>query len=525
MVPFSGPLHIDKDATDFLLKISKSSIVHHTLEGEGDLNPFYNFLSLEKGSCFPFFNDQKIFSTIFVRDCYPKMYKIIMSLSQPTFTTLVRDTKRTRMDQSATLGEAMPEQTMTDRRRPRNIVVHTIHHHKIFIFIQDAHGADSVYWYPIDSPLSLIAERFLGENDIYIIDSVVPIVCKSYKILLTSPDPSIYKKATKQNAYKLWMPTWDKNEINICHKVLFSQIPTCDVKVLYDHWGGIARYVLTNWLTSKTSIEDLSEAINKVDFGALVRAVGSSSANDTISHKIIHVIPVDDGFEKKTVKVTDFRKGHGILFQSIADNVLSSGGAFPIRRLHQPSTIEFMSKSNPFLKLESAQQVVFSENGEKDIVPGLYSLPPTTNYPAIDAIIKGKSGVYSSATNKIQDIPAVPTRMFQMTVSQKHPVAYEKFLAFLKTADLPKPLELYFVVPEDTYKDFTYQRYKMKKDVEKDEKKPTATKAIKNLDPIVASVKQFVLEIKYGVMINRAEPDFPSNDQPSLSHLKSSSSS
>jgi hypothetical protein len=185
-------------------------------------------------------------------------------------------------------------------------------------------------------------------------------------------------------------------------------------------------------------------------------ATGNLHENDDLSHLIVHYV-VDSNFEMTTLEfasiyVTEkalelFSESQhqklcalllyckpasitaglcGNLFEAFSHRTLSSGGEFEYRSLEDGS--------KGLLKLAKRDSDRFSDitkcEGDR------YFVPWNPNYPCVDAYIPKQY-------------------LFQMTVSDNHPINKAKMLEILR---LTKLKATYFVVPRNSFEDFKKQR-------------------------------------------------------------------
>ena len=112
----------------------------------------------------------------------------------------------------------------------------------------------------------------------YIVDSFEAAVANAKTILLTSPDNLHWKKVEKASGKFLYMPPW-------------SEVVAEDVaKRNYAKWGGIPRYVL-EFANSKGKQKYIDEAISQCDPEIIRKSVWSQSAEDDITHSVVHIVP------------------------------------------------------------------------------------------------------------------------------------------------------------------------------------------------------------------------------------------
>eukprot|EP01132_Coremiostelium_polycephalum_P000551 gene551-695_t len=368
----------------------------------------------------------------------------------------------------------------------QSIVFHSIHNNLIIVFSIINGVPNTLVFHPKE--IDRISSFLSTDDAFYIIDSVHSkdiIACSTRKLFVSSPYPNVYKDVTKQDRTIMYMDIWKFNEIMELKRNIngFTNIPDKYVRYLFDMWGGIPRQVLTNWksnLEKNTNV--LDDAINTMTVDQIARFVGTSSAEDFITNKILHIKVIDgeknewsakkiifgSPYIRRRVVTTlletthksqiisqlrsfDFRhtSNGGAFFEQICHSILSQGGNFKYRKLslyalNESQDCESNIIRNLTIKYELNDHIkVFDSHQAHQIKSGEYSIPSSSNFPGINSIIKG-----------------TPTMMFQMTVSLVHEISFKKFSKFLEEGKFPSPLEIYFVVPPDIFPKMVTQKLK-----------------------------------------------------------------
>ncbi|KYR02449.1 hypothetical protein DLAC_01288 [Tieghemostelium lacteum] len=185
------------------------------------------------------------------------------------------------------------------------------------------------------------------------------------------------------------MGPWSKEEIDILIKV--TELDKNTAEKLYSFWGGIPRR-----LYRENTITDLDKAIKECKPDHVFKFVGevSSPTNQSLSHKILHVIPLDENFEKTFIEfgsnyiaqkittkfyeeqrqevinnmnVAIFRHSSlgGNVFEQLAHIELCETNSFQIRPLHTQQSdlvVEIIIDNNSKLTSKIAQNGSFQFN-------------------------------------------------------------------------------------------------------------------------------------------------------------------
>ncbi|GMF18706.1 unnamed protein product [Phytophthora lilii] len=216
----------------------------------------------------------------------------------------------------------------------------------------------------------------------YIVDGVTPVGVLAKTILVTSPPR------------------------NICYPTLREEVVTdC-----YRRWGGISRYVL-RYATNQDKQRDLEEAIDSVNLDILLSSVGKVGANDhSISHRVLHLL-VDDNFKSLhyvfaseyvrervtaefcrpnkqqlanflviTTSVSPLAAVRGVLFEGFANQMLSQGGTFRVRRLGDEINDEPEEET---IVLPPANVVVFDSVSQQTPALSFYYRPEQKNFTSV----------------------------------------------------------------------------------------------------------------------------------------------
>jgi hypothetical protein len=313
------------------------------------------------------------------------------------------------------------------------------------------------------------AEYLDLKSTYFIVDAAAPRPADAKTILVSSLRREIWKEFVKDRCQMRFMPIWSLDEIKNCRAKLFDRLSEDEVVRLFGRWGGIPRHVLEN-ARNVVYHTELDAAVDAVDLNLLLNAIGNAQAANDASHRLVHMDVEDDFitrsyrlgstylsdkvyaklFDKKRAELMDFlatSQGvgdvavlRGILFERHAHRIISNGGEFQIRELHDsdPNPEDsHMPMTQVFPRLE---QLVFEEDAQVQASTDRYFRPRIDNYKSVDAFVK-------------------PAFLFQMTCAKTHPCKQAGIHKVLNLLGNPKDPILFFVVPKERFSDFRYQRY------------------------------------------------------------------
>jgi len=267
------------------------------------------------------------------------------------------------------------------------------------------------------------------------------------------------------------------------------------VNSLFDKYGGVPRYVLTETDYWHESLEDAIGAANLDD---IQKSVGGPELLPATSHKLLHYdVDPSSGYRRRIVrfasdyvadriakmllkdqqlKSVEFLRSsaqiptlasvRGSLFEAYAHKVLQGQGEWKVRCLSNPE------QGVTTLKMNYNQLFVFDSLDKINLQEGIYYQPKARNFGAFDSLAK--------VGNEIL--------LFQMTVSPNHPLHHAELQKHLTVLGLnnQNSIKLFHVVPPDIFTNFRKQSFHNL------EYKPIETK---NISKVVQYVEQWVLEI------------------------------
>jgi hypothetical protein len=342
----------------------------------------------------------------------------------------------------------------------------------------------------------------------YLVDSSdKPVLGPSKTIISASPNTLVkYKEVMKEVVWTYYLAPWELQELEKCRTNVraFSVMTLSLMKKLYDKIGGVPRYVLqkpTDSLFLHPTRLDLAEnqaccrieeAIANVDNPTkYIECLTKAEEHLDISGRIFHRWPTDEhrNFEyrwaspdiqkkmydrldlqswRKVVESAVRNDAPGVDYEAFVAHIFRKGGrTFETRELGTTSHGKLAFPEKPTV---TTYRTVADLSTLPDHDKTLY-LPASSNFPCIDAALG-------------------PNKLFQMTMSDKHPIKQAEFEKIINSIHPPTStstgtdtLELYFVVPDDKFDDYQVQGYH------------TQEKNVsKKVPKVVQDVRQFALK-------------------------------
>nr|CAG8615155.1 10231_t:CDS:1 [Entrophospora candida] len=353
------------------------------------------------------------------------------------------------------------------------------------------------------------------ESTIYIVDGMIPTNYSATTIVLTSPKRKITKAIKKLRTWEsYYMPTWSISEVeDACNSLYYSRSIN-DAKEIYDFCGGIAHYIF-EWKKEKT-LQEMESAVKTCDLDKIINFIGDTDAPHDTSHMIMHMVVDPQTFQQYKVQFAssiirekiyqrflneqkyslhNFLKAcedesvaggiHGNLFEEFSHKMLKGDGKYEIKLLEseegnpQRKKLELNSGASASLinELNLTVKGIFKFSKLEQITTehqGFYCYPSIHSFESIDAFIPG-----TRSSNH---------RLFQMTISNLHPIKQNKVNKLIKhlneLQNETKEAELYFAIPDEIYSTFNKQKFQTKQ-----------RNDAKRTPPIVYSIKQYSLKI------------------------------
>jgi len=303
------------------------------------------------------------------------------------------------------------------------------------------------------------------QSTFYLADAVKPVDVLAKTVLLTSPRRDQWFKFSDEDCALRYMPVWSIEEIHQCRALMYAHLTEQEVQTLFDRWGGIPRYVLRN-ARREDQQDKLNQAFDKDTVKSVTSCIGKIGAGDNITHRLVHIHVenfvkmyyvfasayvadkvidhfIGDNYEELLLFIlssndeSDYAALRGYLFERIAHSILSQGGVFSTRELIPGSKDIGPQRS---LELKKTQRFRFNTHQTIPNNGDFYYHPDSPTFPSIDSFIQ-------------------PNLLFQMTISLKHrckQTGLRDALNLLRDSSNP---QLYFVVPEDIFDKFQFQKY------------------------------------------------------------------
>ncbi|KAI9607168.1 hypothetical protein H4Q26_005683 [Puccinia striiformis f. sp. tritici PST-130] len=316
-----------------------------------------------------------------------------------------------------------------------------------------------------------LVDALANSETVYIVDGQAPITCNAWTLLVTPPQYDNYKYLLEEQAFMLYMVPWSYEELLNCKTHLYSDekaLPTTLMERLFEWYGGVPRYVLALASSQfrcggkEDDVGTFCERHFKCTSGQKSsRSVFTSCATHLESSQwkslFFHVawasrqvesavlIRLQQEFRadlKRLLQTTgDYLCGNvrGMVFESHAHDVLQGGGRFKVRQLCKGQD----PPSDPSVEVTfpAAKCKFFQDLEDVDLGTNLLWRPHSKSSPSIDSLCG-------------------PANLFQMTVSQKHPINHQGLSKAVKRVDTSKSHpRLYFVVPPDVFGTYKCQPY------------------------------------------------------------------
>jgi hypothetical protein len=312
------------------------------------------------------------------------------------------------------------------------------------------------------------------KNVVCIIDGVLPKVNHDFTgpklIMVSSPKKELIGNFTKaQRTKKLYMPTWEWDEILSCYNYVYNENVDFTQQLLMEKFllcGGNARTIFDPEISSESIKADIEKAITSID-GKILEYQGEPLTGDEMTHKLAHIYTNDETTdnpytesichfaseyianlvfnklkEKETKTLIKFvenakdikeLKGFiGQIFELITHVILREGVDFTIRRLDQPSHRDV---HNFGILEEKVYDKVEEINAS-----GKYYRPSAKNAESIDSYIH-------------------PNTLIQITTAKRHEIKIGGLKNIEAVLDKDSKIRLYFAVPKDIFETFKMPDY------------------------------------------------------------------
>ena len=136
-------------------------------------------------------------------------------------------------------------------------------------------------------------KEYLRDDSVwYTVDSAnSPHAYRAWTLFVVSPARELFWRYLKElpDAGKLYLPVWEKEEIDIARSEIYSSTPQAVVDERHARWGGIARYVLER-RAGFWEAGELEDAIGKTSWEGFKQALTDLETGDKFSHRVLHYI-------------------------------------------------------------------------------------------------------------------------------------------------------------------------------------------------------------------------------------------
>ncbi|KAG2446948.1 hypothetical protein HYH02_008102 [Chlamydomonas schloesseri] len=397
------------------------------------------------------------FDALFVRECYPRLFEALVCKPVPRLY-IVTGTPGTGV---SWFFYYMVARLLKSTRPPPFIVWEHLtvpnmawcYKHKTGeVFF----GERSSFGYALDNDATW-----------YISDGVPPqLNCQARIVLLTSPKYKTFKEMLKASASMLYMPCWELDELLVCRRLLYDTVDEPLAEELYEHYGGVARFVLQLPKTHPGEdldklLMELREAVDGCDTATMQELVCSISRRPEASHRLLHIV-ADEHFRKpylvlasKWVAKEFAKKAVRDELQGLVRLLASTSGALK-GMLYEATMHAVLSKGGRFTAAPiSYDKELFVRGAEEDLV-----LTPCTEQESFKAL--SDTATYyrpSSVTFPTGDAfkrSEDTCDLFQMTVANSKTLDAKTLSNLVNELKLQQGVtpRLLLVVHEDSYPTF-----------------------------------------------------------------------
>jgi hypothetical protein len=325
-------------------------------------------------------------------------------------------------------------------------------------------------------------EVLADRNTVFLFDTdascqLEPVRCTAFTIIAASPKKIHFKvfldRSAPSRTLKLYMPVWSLKELLDCHKCtsLYENITTDDITSAFSLFGGIPRYVMSSGEDRGALVVRLKNELQQCQAKSLIDCVGNLDTTKD-SHMLLHYELTDayrtvtttfaspwvfeqladkweredklvaEHFVSQTSGVAQLGGARGYALERVAHRKLASGGIFKVRRLHEDG-VETAEQTVNFRPLDTIE---FDKLEDIQADVKAYLKPKSKTLTVVDAVSIRKTDEETG---------------FQMTVSLSHRAKHQRVKEILEKLSIKKPriFRLYFVVPEDKFVEFQFQKY------------------------------------------------------------------
>lgn len=447
---------------------------------------------------------------LYVRPCYRDIFKLILDrYNEGRQFDGVVVTGNPGIGKSSFLSYAL---TCLAALKIR-VVFESTSQHKAWLF--DFSKDDSVPQV-VDTDDTKVQVAFKNEladrNTVFLFDTDAdcprePIKVEAFTIIAASPNKKHFKvfrdRTQPSRTLQLYMPVWILAELLDCHHktTLYNGLSTDDVTSGFNNFGGIPRYVMSAGKDRKDLHSRLKGKLEICSSQNIMESEGRSDpahhshmllryedvgdtpyeevvitfASPYVFEQLAEIWEKDDelameGFVRQTAGVSELGGARGYALERVAHRKLAQGGKFKVRRLHEDGS-KADSEVMVFKKLPTVEFDKFEEIN----VGEAYGKPKSKSFAVADAV---SFRVVEKKTDG-----------FQMTTSYDHSPKHQRVKELLDAAGIKKGddiFRLFFVVPEDKFDNYKFQKYRKKE------------KGFMEANGVVKQVHQWVLLMPVG---------------------------
>ena len=302
---------------------------------------------------------------------------------------------------------------------------------------------------------------------------------------ISDPVFSGFEKVLSQ---RFCMPVWTYDELEQCRRHAFSDLSKRSLKYIYTRVGGVPRSCLesptevlrqghSKEQAQKSGLQRLEDAFEVVqDPFDVLRTQEENWGSVKVSGRLLHKVPdleYQDSRRRvwasayvidRFVSMIDTHSANnmhsalrdglarnerhstlGKVFECYVRHLFFRGGGTELRRRR------LYKAPNKRGRSEAEERFTLPEKLEHKPFNGMadFSIPeedigtiwtPGPNFPSVDIIL-------------------TPNSLFQITISQSHPVKQEPLRKILEKLPAKENISLYFIVPDDNFETFKFQNY------------------------------------------------------------------
>ena len=456
---------------------------------------------------------------MFVRKCWEELFGIVVQqMSRGVRGNGVVITGNPGIGKSWFLNYAMLRLARDAEHKHRAVVYESVAHGLIWTF--ERGGVVRKMDWRRRTSLKLLDES----STVYLFDPAgntgetrEPQRCDAFTVVTASPNPAHYKDFKKHSKVPgitpqtFYMAPWSLLELQAAAPYVghtFGELEMSEVESRFERFGGVARVVLADSVEEHEN--DLEAAIHSCDVDEVLKAVNKADAANSVTHKILQYDVIDDSLRRVQARfASDYvarrccddmlrsqqdrmlrflgdalsRPGlgnlPGTMFERWMHTLLVGGGKFNMRRLepgaHGPGSARALGEGElTTVDVPVLEHHLFHTLSETQDMGGCHAYfePDHSNFAVLDALIQCDGGCG----------PLSPHIGLQATTTLEHPIAMARLKEHLEHLGEPPSFDLVFVVPQNIFGEFRYQKYHT-----------IGNRPATSIDKAMSKVKQWVL--------------------------------